>query len=126
GGIAVVGCVTCIATAGSGDRARSRATSASTCALQIPNQRVNRNPRASTTLVAAGADSLSLCRHGGLNAGPNAGQLAASLNVNATATTARLTSNFDALPRQRAGFHCPMDDGSAIIATFGYANGAPD
>ncbi len=124
--IALLACATCMATAGSGDAARSRSTSASTCALQIPNRIVNRNPLASTRLVPASADSLLLCRYGGLNAGPNTGRLAASVTVKAAATLARLTSGFNALPRQRSGFHCPMDDGSAIIATFGYANGAPD
>jgi hypothetical protein len=124
-GIAFLACATCIATAGSGDATRSRPTSASICALQIPDRLVNRNPRASTQLVPSGADSLLLCRYGGLNAGPNAGRLAASATVKAAATIARLTSDFNALPRQRA-VHCPMDDGSAIIATSGYANGAPD
>ena len=125
-GIALLTCAACVATAGSGDAARSRSTSASTCALQIPNRLVNRNPRASTRLVPSGADSLLLCRYGGLNAGPNAGRLAASVTVKAAATTARLTSEFNALPRERPGIHCPMDDGSAIIASFGYATGAPD
>jgi hypothetical protein len=125
-GIALLACAASMATAGSGDATRSRPTSASTCALQIPNRLVNRNSLASTRLVPASADSLLLCRYGGLNAGSNAGRLTASVTVKAAATIQRLTSNFNALPRQRAGFHCPMDDGSAIIATFGYANGAPD
>ena len=71
-GIALLACATCMATAGSVDARPGRATSALTCALQIPNRLVNRNPRASTRLVPAGADSLLLCRYGGLNAGPNA------------------------------------------------------
>jgi len=125
-GVALLACAVYMATAGSGDATSGRPTSALTCALQIPNRLVNRNSRASTRLVPVGADSLLLCRYGGLNAGPNAGRLAASVTVKAAATIARLTSEFDVLPRQRAGFHCPMDDGSAIIASFGYANGAPD
>jgi hypothetical protein len=125
-GIAFLACAACVATTGSGEAARSRPTSASTCALQIPNRLVNRNTHASTRLVPSGADTLLLCRYGGLNAGPNTGRLAASVTVKAAATLARLTSDFNALPRQRAGLHCPMDDGSAIIASFGYGHAAPD
>jgi hypothetical protein len=124
--IALLACATCVATAGSSGAARSRPTGLSTCALQIPNRLVNRNTLASTRLVPSGPDALLLCRYNGLNAGPNAGRLAAWATVKAAAAIARLTTEFDALPRQRPGSHCPMDDGSAIIATFGYANAAPD
>jgi hypothetical protein len=124
--IALLVCALLALAAGSGQAVRSRHVSATGCAFQLPNQLANKNASASSTLVPPTARSLLLCRYGGLSAGPNVGRLAASASVESRATIVRLTDEFDALPRLRSGIHCPFDDASAILVTFGYELAAAD
>jgi hypothetical protein len=112
--IALLVCAPFVVAASAGWAERSRPAGAATCALQLPNRLVNANSLASTRLVPPGADSLSLCRYAGLKAGRNTGRLAASATSSTAATIARLTREFDTLPRQSAGLHCPFDDGAAL------------
>jgi hypothetical protein len=96
-----------------------------------PGRCAAREPRLATplsagphALVRVGAATLLLCRYRGLNPARTALRLRSSRVVTDRAVVGSITAAFDHLPRQRASFHCPMDDGSAILATFSYARGA--
>ena len=75
-------------------------------------------------LVPPGATSVVLCWYGGLNARGAAGRLLASARVTRNLVV-RLTNELDALPKLPNGIHCPVDDGSAVVARFEYAHAAP-
>jgi hypothetical protein len=78
-------------------------------------------------MVAPGAVSVDLCRYHGLNPPALAGRLELGRTFNSVATVARLRRELDALPAQgNAVFHCPMDDGSEILAIFAYAHAQYD
>ena len=74
-------------------------------------------------LVRPGATGLLLCRYRGLNPRSTALRLRSSRLLTDRSEIASITATLSALPRETAGIHCPMDDGSAIIARFTYARG---
>ncbi len=77
-------------------------------------------------LVPPGATTLTLCSYNGMNATrklPQWGLKAIGVSSNAKTITA-LVRKLDALKPQSGVFSCPMDDGTEIIAGFGY-NSAP-
>jgi hypothetical protein len=75
-------------------------------------------------LVPSGAGSLLLCRYRGLNAAAGARRLNGTRLITRRPEVASLTRQFDALPTSTLMFHCPMDDGSEIAATFLFAHRA--
>lgn len=101
-------------------------TPAAACPIQIPNTLTTPNQAARGALVPTGARSLLLCDYGGLNAGSNSGRLAASVAVSNASLIELLARSFDTLRASRGVFHCPMDDGSEITATFAYPVAAAD
>lgn len=96
------------------------ARAASPCPAHAPLSLPNANPRAARVLVPLGATSVQLCRYRGLNAGPPPQTLERARVVRSAATIERLTRRLDGLPRLRSGIHCPMDDGSEVVAIFRY------
>jgi hypothetical protein len=103
-------------------------TSSASCSLQLPSSiAAPPNLAARGTLVPLGARTLLLCEYGGLGAGPNSGRLAAADLVTARSSIVAVTRSFDALKNaSHTTFHCPMDDGSAITATFEYPEAKAD
>jgi hypothetical protein len=74
------------------------------------------------TLVPPGATTLIVCQYNGINAfggAPRWGLLSAGATSN-RAKVKRIVTGLDALKPTRAMRMCPMDDGSAVVATFGY------
>jgi hypothetical protein len=70
---------------------------------------------------------LLLCSYHGLNPPAQAHRLEHVRLVSAPAELAQLTREFNALHRQPPiTFHCPMDDGSEILAIFRYVDAPPD
>jgi hypothetical protein len=78
----------------------------------------------SARLVVGGATGLLLCRYRGLNPAATALRLRSSRLITDRAEIASIAFALNHLPRETAVFHCPMDDGSAILATFSYPRGA--
>jgi hypothetical protein len=74
-------------------------------------------------LVPSGAATLLLCRYRGLNPARTALRLRSSRLLTGRTEITSITAALNKLPRANAVFHCPMDDGSAILATFSYATG---
>jgi hypothetical protein len=74
-------------------------------------------------LVRPGAVRLLLCRYRGLNPGSTALRLRSSRVITDRVEVASIVSTLDALPVARVRVSCPMDDGSAILASFGYSAG---
>jgi len=91
------------------------------CALHEPRSVVPAG--AQHALVRPAATRLLLCRYRGLNPGSTALRLRSSRLLTDRPVIASIASMLNALPRERTGIHCPMDDGSAIIATFSYPRG---
>jgi hypothetical protein len=89
---------------------------------QLPND----NAAAKTTLVPSGASSLLLCRYYGVNAGASSERLAASAKMGSSAAMTQLAAALDALLPPPPGIQCPLDDGSAVLAIFGYDAQPPD
>jgi hypothetical protein len=87
-------------------------------------------PGATTTLVPAGADRLTICRYNGMNAlggVPQWGLRGTGLTVDAKTVTA-LARALDALKPTPPNTvtSCPMDDDSYLLAFFGYPSGVGD
>jgi hypothetical protein len=74
-------------------------------------------------LVRPGAARLLLCRYRGLNPASTALQLRSSRVISDRAEIGSIVAALNALPKARARVSCPMDDGSAILATFVYPAG---
>jgi|SRR5579862_6945741 len=74
-------------------------------------------------LVPFGAQTLLLCRYRGLNAGAGARRLRSARLLRIRAQIEAIAALLNALP-QISGIHCPMDDGSEIVASFSYPGGA--
>jgi|GEM_PF-1532588 len=75
------------------------------------------------SLVRAGARSLLLCRYHGLNPAATARRLQSSRLIRARPEIAALAAGLNALPMLPKVVNCPFDDGSEIVATFGYPIG---
>jgi hypothetical protein len=73
-------------------------------------------------LVPSGATALRLCRYRGLNPAATALRLRSSRVVTNNAEVASTALALNRLPREQAVIHCPMDNGSAILASFSYAH----
>lgn len=71
-------------------------------------------------LVPSGAATLLLCRYRGLNPARTALRLRSFRLLTGRTEITSITAALNALPRAKAVFHCPMDDASAIFATFSY------
>lgn len=97
------------------------------CPATQPPTTLSARAGAARTLVPQGARSLLLCSYHGLNPASTARRLEQGRLVQAAAELTRLTGELDAL-RQQPGivFHCPLDDGSEILAIFRYPSGAPN
>jgi hypothetical protein len=105
---------------------RSFSTVASSCPAKLPPTIVSARPGAQQELVPPGVRSLLLCSYHGLNPASTAGELVKARSVSAPAELDWLARTFDAL-RARTGLSgCPMDDGSAIVALFGYSTAPTD
>jgi hypothetical protein len=76
---------------------------------------------AQTVLVPTGARSLLLCSYRGLDPPGQAHQLERQRAVGAGPALNGLVREFDNLPARSGLTSCPMDNGSAILALFGYA-----
>src|SRR5581483_11686152 len=122
-GLVLVGVVALLAL---GVSASAGGETPAACPIQIPNTLTTPNQAARGALVPTGARSLLLCDYGGLNAGSNSGRLAASVAVSNASLIELLARSFDTLRASRGVFHCPMDDGSEITATFAYPVAAAD
>lgn len=97
------------------------------CPAKAPISEPSSAPDLAQMLVPPGARSVVLCRYHGLNPPALAGRLELERTVSSDVTVARLRSQLDALPAQGNGVvHCPMDDGSEILAIFAYAHTQPD
>jgi hypothetical protein len=72
-------------------------------------------------LVPSGAAKLLLCRYRGLNSARTALRLRWYRLLTGRTEITSIATALDKLPRAKAAFHCPMDDGSAILATFAFA-----
>ena len=75
-------------------------------------------------LVRSGATTLLLCRYRGLDPPRTALRLRSSRRITNRADITSIAAALNRLPSSKAVFHCPMDDGSAIFATFTYSRGA--
>ena len=84
-------------------------------------------PGAGDELVPAGQDTVLLCRFAGLNGpGPRLGLLGA-VRLTDGSTVNDLAAQMNQLPRGASGpVACPEDDGSEILAGFGYSAGPSD
>jgi hypothetical protein len=81
------------------------------------------NTRSAEVLVPMAPHELLVCRYYGLNEPPGhpAGTLAAEGLLRRTAPTRSLAREFDALESfPDRPLHCPMDDGSTLLAIFRY------
>jgi hypothetical protein len=97
------------------------------CPTRAPATLSANNPRSAQSLVPSGARWLVLCRYHGLNPAALAGRLERSAAVTAHTTLTGVAAELNALPSQgNYVFHCPMDDGSEILAIFGYPSGTTD
>jgi len=86
----------------------------------------NRGSALHARLVPAGATALELCRYRGLNPPGGFGRLILSRRVTNAGTVRSLAKGLDALPRVPSGaFDCPADDGSQVLAIFGYPRRDP-
>jgi hypothetical protein len=74
-------------------------------------------------LVPSGAATLLLCRYRGLNPSRTALRLRSARLLTGRAEITSITAALNRLPPATAVFHCPMDDGSAILARFTYPAG---
>jgi hypothetical protein len=72
-------------------------------------------------LVPGGPATLLLCRYRGLNPARTALRLRSYRLLTDRTEITSIAAALNALPRAKAVFHCPMDDASAIFATFSYA-----
>lgn len=70
-------------------------------------------------LAPAGPTEIRLCRYAGLNARPSRALTRTALITN-SATVTGLVRGFDRLPSASGTFHCPLDDGSEIVALLTY------
>lgn len=71
-------------------------------------------------LMPPGARTLVLCRYRELNPAATALRLRSARLVTDRVQVVGIATALNALPSEGSGFHCPMDDGSAILATFSY------
>ena len=92
------------------------------CALREPG--VVAPAGAQRPLVRPGAIGVLLCRYRGLNPAATALRLRSSRRLTDRSEIASITTSLDRLPREKARIACPFDDGSAILATFAYSDGA--
>ena len=101
----------------------------SACPSKAPaTPEVSARPGATVTLVPHGATSLLLCRYAGLNPQADAGRLERGRLAPTSAAVDRLAAGLDAIRPTPPGetFNCPFDDGSEILALFGYPSGPPN
>lgn len=95
------------------------------CAATAPTQATGSSHPGSGVLVPQGAVAVLLCRYQGLNPPATAHHLERAHLITAAARVGQLTTAFNALPRAAGVYHCPMDDGSEITATFRYRHALP-
>jgi hypothetical protein len=93
----------------------------SLCPAKLPANPLSSRPGATLVLVPAGATALLLCSYHGLNPPSQSGKLDQARRVTGARELSQLTHAFDTLPKVPRGIFCPMDDGSAILATFSYS-----
>ena len=93
------------------------------CAVSAPRP-ASPQATANGLLVEPGARSLLLCRYRGFNPAATARRLQTQRLIASRTEMAAIGTALNALPALRAGVHCPLDDGSEIVATFGYASRA--
>ena len=98
----------------------------SVCPAQLPANPLSSRPGSTFALVPPGATSLLLCRYHGLNPLSRSGKLERARTVTGASELGRLTHEFDMLPKAPKLIYCPMDDGSAILATFSYTDAPPN
>jgi hypothetical protein len=93
------------------------------CATTSPRQ-IPPDPwsPARVQLAPSGATAIRLCRYAGLNSRPPDGLVRSALITNRVAV-ADLVQGFDRLPSAIGTFHCPVDDGSEIVALVAYPGG---
>jgi hypothetical protein len=102
------------------------AAAASSCPAKLPAAVSSARTGARLELVPAGARSLLLCSYHGLNPASTAGELERTRRVRSAAELDWLVRTFNALPARTGLSGCPMDDGSATLALFGYSTAPID
>jgi hypothetical protein len=90
------------------------------CPPRLPASDPSARPGSTETLVPAGPQSLLVCAYHGLNPRSLAGRLARSGSIGAGSELSTIVDEFDALHASVGLSGCPMDDGSTILAIFGY------
>lgn len=100
--------------------ARTLAVVGSSCPSLLPASDPSTRPGSAQRLVPPGASSLLVCSYHGLNPASQARRLERSGHLGRGSELSTILSEFDALPASRGLSGCPMDDGSAIVAVFGY------
>ena len=138
----VLACLTIAGIALANRHAGPTTSSFNSCPTRDQPPPQNQNASAKSILVPTPATSAAVCRYYGLNSWPPgvkhrshhgrpspwAGKLASSDLGVRSPRVMRLAELFDGLRPVPAGkvFHCPFDDGSEILAIFGYANAPED
>jgi hypothetical protein len=98
---------------------------ASSCPARLPATVASARTGAGMELVPAGVRSLLLCSYRGLNPAGTAHELDQTRRVRSAAELDWLVRTFNALPARSGLTGCPMDDGSAVLAIFGYRTAPP-
>ena len=75
-------------------------------------------------MLRSGAIAIRLCRYSGANARPPR-SLTTSAETFNTSFIRRLTRELNTLPQPKGVYHCPMDDGKAILIEAGYRDLKP-
>lgn len=89
-----------------------------TCPSTRPDKVTSTAEDASTRLVPVTAGQARVCLYGGFNNSPPLG-LVSSADVTDSAHAAALADALNALPARPPGsYHCPNDDGRAVLAMF--------
>ena len=107
----------------SGARTTAPAAGAPRCSVREPPP-IAPHPGGPRLLARTGANTLLLCRYRGLDPKATALRLRSSRLIVDRSEIDAVAAALNALPPEQSGLHCPMDDGSAIFASFSYPHGA--
>lgn len=99
-------------------------TRSPSCAAGDRQPTMSHRTGADKMLVPAGARTLLLCRYSGTESRTvGFHRLLSTTYLTSARKVARLASELNALPPANGAYACPNDNGTAIIARFGYAKG---